>query len=538
MSKISPEKQNELNSSALLSLGIALGMFYAAYTYFFFVFGFLWRALKIAQMFVFYLFEILAVTLVGAFTNFHGWGFKEGVLQLLEVHYSQLTPEYIYAFDHLFGNMLKWPFAAFLIYIGIKEYKIRTEARRNYSVEKMIRSASKVHPHLRRLVPPNPFDKLLGFTLGWLVPSFKERLSGENPCDFSHDFDFKDRSSYNNRYAMGVSPTELLTANPPLGVTEDEIKRDIEMQKSTGFVTNFRPICHFFYAENEKDSTIDFCFRTATISMERLLLNPISEKIDNMDQVARLFDKNGKLLPLEYLDSNGEPTDKLKKGGAICGGFRPTTLLNEGNPYRGTIEDTYLLFDKNEQRILTQLEEKMKGKTTRSFDEILFAVVTKRHAYSTTVIWALMMLFKDVSRIAGTEFSWVMRHNRNLGMVMQSIGRETPFLEASSTRSHFLMEYKAGFGMTVPAVLGAVKDLHVNAKRILAAGKISEDLLNMDEDEFSKIFNLNPNEAQEKKESEAIKILKSMGVDVDKGEAYKDPYADVPELIKQYKESK
>ena len=537
MSKTSPEKQNELNSSVILAVGILMVLVLAMYKAYFHVFGFFWRALKLAQLFIFYVFEVGVVALCGIFFEFSGWGFKEGFIQLLEVHYTQLTPEYLYAFDDLFGNLLKWPFAFFLVYIGIKEYRIRNEARTNYSVDSMIKSASIVHPHLRRLVPPNLIDKVIGKTFGWLVPSLKEKLSGENPCNFSHDYDFSNRSSFNNRYAMGVSPTELLTANPPLGVTEEEIKRDLEMQKETGFITNFRPICHFFYAEDDKDSSIDFCFRTATICMERLLLNPLGQNLPCNYGVARLFDKSGKIVPLEYIDSQGKPTKKSKKGGQIVGGFRPTTLLNDGIPYKGSIEDVHLMFDVHERKILDQLKEKMDGKTTRSFSEILFAIVTKRHAYSTTAIWGLMSLFKDVSRIAGTEFTWVIRHNRTLGMVMQSIGRETPFLEASATRAHFLMETKAGFSMTIPAVLGAVKDLNVNAKRILAAGKKSEDLLNMEEDEFTDLFNLNPTKEQETKENAAIQILKSMGVDVDKGETYKDPYEDVPELIKKYKET-
>ncbi|EGR0686940.1 hypothetical protein E4T16_15145 [Vibrio parahaemolyticus] len=538
MSQRTPEKESDLNASVALALALAIGMGYGVYAHFFHILAFVWRMLKIAQMFTFFAFENLVVVTTSWLTGFQGWGFKEGLYQILELHYTMITPEYIGAYDSIFGNILKWPFALALIYLGCKEYSIRSKTRKEHNVESMIRAASKVHPHLRRIVPPNFYDKLMGYSIGWMFPKYKERLEGENPCDYSHDFNFENRSDYENRYAMGISPYEMLTANPPLGVTLDEIERDKEMQKETGFVSNFRPICYFYYCENPKDSTIEFCSRTATISLERLLLCPLPQQLHSEDKLARLFDDNGKTIPIEYVDKQGNEADKFKRGGAIIGGFRPTTLLNDGVPYAGSIEDTILLFNGIERKVLTQLKEKMDGKTTRTFEEILYAMVTKKHAYSTTVIWALMLLFKDVNRIAGNEFTWVTKHDRNLGMVLQSIGRETPFLEASGTRSHFLMERKAGFRMTIPSVLGAVQDLHINAERILTAGKKGEDLLNMDEDEFSRLFDLSEIEKKaDGRENEAKQILKSLGVDIEKDEkVFNDPYENIPELMKQYKE--
>ena len=148
-----------------------------------------------------------------------------------------------------------------------------------------------------------------------------------------------------------------------------------------------------------------------------------------------------------------------------------------------------------------------------------------------------MTLFKNVNRIAGTEFTWLKRKNRSLSIVMQSIGRETPFLEANATRAHYLMESKAEMRLTVPSVQTAINDLHVNAERIINAGKKKEDLLNMTESEFSQLFEFNDSSKLTKKENKATEILKSMGVDVGKDELWKDPYDDVPELMKQFEMS-
>ena len=531
-------KNNDMASmeSAAIGLGILGLMAYGAYQHLYFLWAFIWRILKLCQMFVLFTIEMSVEFISSPFTSDLGWGFKEGLFEVLGTHYTQITPEYMAIFDGHYGELLRWPFAMFLLYLGFSEYKLRAESHKQYDVESLIRSASKVHPHLRRLVPANNIDKLLGYTIGLVVPSFRERLKGENPINFSHDYDFNNRTSEANRYAMGISPYEMLTANPPMGITQAEYDDDNAMMAETGFTSNFRPICHFFIEANANDSSIDFCFHTAGISLERQLLMPLKPKISDMKLVGRLFDKEGQLVPLEFENKHGVATQKLTNQGSIVSGFRPTTLLNDGLEYKGPIEDAILLFNTHEKQVLLQLKQKMDGKVSRSFEEILYLVITKKHAYSTTVIWSLMSLFKNVNRIAGTEFTWLKRKNRELSMIMQSIGRETPFLEANATRAHFLMETKAEMRLTIPSVQTAINDLHVNAVRILNAGKKKEDLLNMTESEFSKIFELNDSKLT-KKENEATEILKSMGVDVGKKELWKDPYDDVPELIKQYEMS-
>ena len=521
----------------IFGLGILTAMGYGAYMHLYFVWAFIWRILKLCQMFVLFTFEMCVGVVTFPFTGDLGWGFKDGLFEVLGTHYSQITPEYMAIYDGHYGELLRWPFAIFLIYLGFSEYKIRAEAQKKYNVESLIRSASRIHPHLRRLVPPNIIEKIQAYTIGLFVPSIREKLKGENPINFSHEFDFNDRSSETNRYAMGISPYEMLTANPPLGITQAEYDDDKKMMEETGFTSNFRPICHFFFEGNASDSSFDFCFRTATISSERQLLMPLKPKISDMELVGRLFDEEGQLVSLEFENNDGVATKKLHKRGSIVSGFRPTNLLNDGREYKGSIEDAILLFNQQEKEVLLQLKKKMDGKVSRSFEEILYLVITKKHAYSTTVIWSLMTLFKNVNRIAGTEFTWLKRKNRGLSIVMQSIGRETPFLEANATRAHYLMESKAEMRLTVPSVQTAINDLHVNAERIINAGKKKEDLLNMTESEFSQLFEFNDSSKLTKKENKATEILKSMGVDVGKDELWKDPYDDVPELMKQFEMS-
>ncbi|MDF5441622.1 hypothetical protein P3694_25460 [Vibrio parahaemolyticus] len=121
MSQRTPEKESELNASVALALALAIGMGYGVYAHFFHILAFVWRMLKIAQMFTFFAFENLVVVTTSWLTGFQGWGFKEGLYQILELHYTMITPEYIGAYDSIFGNILKWPFALALLYLGCKE---------------------------------------------------------------------------------------------------------------------------------------------------------------------------------------------------------------------------------------------------------------------------------------------------------------------------------------------------------------------------------------------------------------------------------
>lgn len=141
-----------------------------------------------------------------------------------------------------------------------------------------------------------------------------------------------------------------------------------------------------------------------------------------------------------------------------------------------------------EKKVLYQLKEKIDGKSDYDFNDILYKTVTEKHAYSVTVIWRLMMLFKEKNRIAGNEFNWLFEQDRTLALVMNSIGRETPFIEVSGIKAHYDIEFYANIKISTPMVMKATEALYENAERLMRAGKVEENLLDMDENEFLQTF--------------------------------------------------
>ncbi|EHA1127440.1 hypothetical protein FG475_20495 [Vibrio navarrensis] len=548
MANDSSEDMN-LNASFIFAIFILIAMIWFVYTYKYEYIAIIWKYFRVTQFVLFATLEVVCnktieviCILFGIDVKTVGWRFYDGLIYLLNTSPLLLTKSQVYQFDLFYGDKLKWAFGLFVIWVGYKEFKIQRQSKQTFgdkgAIDEVIKNASKVHPHLRRLIPPSMTDKILGYMFGWLIPTLKEKMKGENPLDFSHDFDMQDRSSWNNRYAMGLSATELLTACPPIGVTRQEIDRDIQMQKESGFQSNFRPICHFYYDKEGGSSSMDFCQRTATLTFSRQLQQTKFYPIDRKSHIARTFDINGNLVPLEIIDENGNKIESYKRGFKVVSGHRESALINNGIEYEGSIENVLLLFNNIEQRILIQLKGKIvKSLKDVSFEQIVYVLVKDKHAYVQTLIWELMSLVKTRGRSTGNEFTWVLREDRNLGMVMQSIGRETPFKEAAGIYSHYQCEKSIKSKISEPMIDLAVEELHKEAERILQAGARPEDILK-NSNLINELFSNKKQRDIEKMEQFSRDILKKSGHDDSHEGKYFDPYSDVAELMKDYKEEK
>lgn len=180
----------------------------------------MWRFIRVVELMILNLVESififpinLVMRLFGYEKFIEGYGFADGANILITAGQGNLDKDFLNRFDGYFSSVLKWPFGAMLIYSGIKEFYIRKGPREVYDLEIMIRKAAKVYPHLKKVVPPNTTDKILANTIGWFLPKLRERLKGENPMNFSDNFDFNNRDDRHNRYALGVRPSEMLLAN-------------------------------------------------------------------------------------------------------------------------------------------------------------------------------------------------------------------------------------------------------------------------------------------------------------------------------------
>lgn len=532
-----------LNKNFLLAIIIGLAMIYYVYNYQYQLIALFWRMFKLVQFTGLAGVEkaIQEVVIAVNFLPFieidvPNFGFQKGLKYLISVNPDFISKAQVKRFDLYYGVKLRWLFGLIIIYVGWVEFRLQNEPRSHYTTEKIIRSASKVHPHLKRLIPASWYHKVLAAIFGRWFPSLKERAAGENPMDFSHDYNFDDRSDYENRYAMGLSATELLTVTPPIGVTNKEIEADQEMQNKTGLETNFRPICLFYYAKDKANSSKDFCNRTATLTFTRLLTQTKQDPITNSQYIARTFTKSGKLIPLIIFNQKNEQVEVFKTGCGVIKGHRTSTLLNNGEEYFGTENEVRMLFNELENKVLTHLENKIKNALKGvTFNEVLYVLVKDRHAYTTTVIWELMTLIKTRGRVAGNEFTWLMRHDRSLCMVLQSIGRETPFKEAGAAMSHYKCEKSIGFRVTTPMVDLAVEELHEEAERILEAGEKIESLLSTGH-KLSDLFSKDSDTKNKKMEDLTNSILKKNGISEGIDKVYFDPYSEVKELMKLYDE--
>lgn len=87
--------------------------------------------------------------------------------------------------------------------------------------------------------------------------------------------------------------------------------------------------------------------------------------------------------------------------------------------------------------------------------------VLMRHAYVMTLMASMLELARTDGVLASAEFLWLKPVDRRLWYVLNSVGRQTPFVEVSGPFAHWLVEQKLGRPMRVPMVDEAVKALEV-----------------------------------------------------------------------------
>jgi intracellular multiplication protein IcmP len=93
--------------------------------------------------------------------------------------------------------------------------------------------------------------------------------------------------------------------------------------------------------------------------------------------------------------------------------------------------------------------------------------VTRRHAYSLTLMGSMLELARADGVLAVAEFIWLKPVDRRLWYMLGSVGRQTPFVEVSGPFAHWLVEKKLNRPIRTPMIESAVKALEVAVGDVL-----------------------------------------------------------------------
>lgn len=92
-------------------------------------------------------------------------------------------------------------------------------------------------------------------------------------------------------------------------------------------------------------------------------------------------------------------------------------------------------------------------------DTPLVVEVTKRHAFVLSVMATMIEVARTVGVQASADFLWLKPIDRRLWYMMNSVGRQTPVVEAAGPFSHWLVEKRLGRKIVTPMIEEAVKAL-------------------------------------------------------------------------------
>jgi intracellular multiplication protein IcmP len=81
------------------------------------------------------------------------------------------------------------------------------------------------------------------------------------------------------------------------------------------------------------------------------------------------------------------------------------------------------------------------------------------HAYILTVMASMLELARTSGVVATAEFHWLKKIDRSLWYMLNSVGRQTPFLEVAGPFAHWLVEKRLRRALKVPVITEAVNAL-------------------------------------------------------------------------------
>lgn len=132
--------------------------------------------------------------------------------------------------------------------------------------------------------------------------------------------------------------------------------------------------------------------------------------------------------------------------------------------------------DKAGSKLLAQLAESSTGKMNyKGVDELLkkhynsktVQHVVQTHAYVLTVMAEMLERARDDGVQASSEFLWLKPIDRRLWYTLNTVGRQTPFIEVGGIFAHWVAEKEARTKLMVPMVEEATNAVEVALKEIV-----------------------------------------------------------------------
>jgi len=93
--------------------------------------------------------------------------------------------------------------------------------------------------------------------------------------------------------------------------------------------------------------------------------------------------------------------------------------------------------------------------------------VVQSHAYVYTVMASMLQAARDDGVQASADFLWLKPMDRRLWYVLNTVGRQTPFIEVAGTFAHWMAEKEAGRKLIVPMVEEATNAVVIALKEVV-----------------------------------------------------------------------
>lgn len=93
--------------------------------------------------------------------------------------------------------------------------------------------------------------------------------------------------------------------------------------------------------------------------------------------------------------------------------------------------------------------------------------ITQSHAYVLTVMMSMLEGARDDGVQASADFLWLKPLDRRLWYTLNTVGRQTPFVEVAGIFAHWLAEREAGRKLLVPMVEEATRAVELALKEVI-----------------------------------------------------------------------
>jgi intracellular multiplication protein IcmP len=100
-------------------------------------------------------------------------------------------------------------------------------------------------------------------------------------------------------------------------------------------------------------------------------------------------------------------------------------------------------------------------------DSQLVQNITQNHAYVLTVMASMLQGAREDGVQASADFVWLKPLDRRLWYILNTVGRQTPFVEVAGVFAHWIAEKEAKRKLFVPMVEEATKALELTLKEII-----------------------------------------------------------------------